>query len=106
MVAKISAYIGLHAEKTGPSAAPVRMYPSTPDFFEARPRSLFELFSRPIVALILAQRRGNRRLIPRIMTINPDADFHTCGSTPMRTVLALRIRVKSRTEMPRLIEIM
>jgi hypothetical protein len=97
-VAKITKYVGLQVEKTGPRAAPIRTSPQTLFFCSPVPINLFASVLALLTNGNCSQSVGNTSTTPKPNKIPPDKYAHMDGGIAMNAVEAFRRYVKSNIE--------
>ena len=99
-VARITKYVGLQAEKIGPSDAPMITSPQTLFFWYPFAKTLFDLRFKVFAKENFSQILGKIIVIPKKNIIPPEIHFQKSCGISINKELALRRRVKSITEIP------
>lgn len=99
-VARITKYVGLQAEKIGPSDAPMIASPQTLFFLYPFANTLFDLMLKVLAKENFSHRSGKTMVKPNKKMIPPEIHFQkSCGILTNKE-LALRISVNSTIEIP------
>src|SRR3989338_5001644 len=94
-VARTTKYVGLQAEKIGPSDAPIITSPQTLFFWYPSVNTLFDLMLKVFTKENFSHRFGKTIIRPNKKIIPPEIHFQKSWGILINKELALRRRVKS-----------